>query len=135
MARGGQGQRRSQLQGQQGEDRLPGSAPRRGAGTLEYDNEQTRIHNLKASLWNQPLTLDYQGRQHPIAIRSISSSRGSGTAAASAGTYRPSRCSRAQQLVRYPGADPARAISFQLALDSNLQGMGLDLPARCQGGR
>ena len=35
------------------------------AGTLEYDNEQTRIHNLKASLWNQPLTLDYQGRQLP----------------------------------------------------------------------
>ncbi|MCG4788240.1 hypothetical protein L0N33_23235, partial [Roseburia faecis] len=34
-------------------------------GRLEYDNEQTRFSNLKASLWNQPLTLDYQGKQLP----------------------------------------------------------------------
>lgn len=101
-------------------------------GRLEYDNEQTRFSNLKASLWNQPLTLDYQGRQQPNRyqvdlkfkgqwdsrrqrqdIPALDILKGRGNWAGSLGLTLPSD----------------QPFSFQLALDSNLQGMGLDLPA------
>ncbi len=100
-------------------------------GRLEYDNEQTRFSNLKASLWNQPITLDYQGRQQPNRyqvdlkfkgqwdsrrqrqdIPALDILKGRGNWAGSLGLTLPSD----------------QPFSFQLALDSNLQGMGLDLP-------
>ncbi|WP_348686866.1 YhdP family protein [Aeromonas bestiarum] len=101
-------------------------------GRLEYDNEQTRFSNLKASLWNQPLTLDYQGRQQPnryqvdLKFKGLWDSsrqrrdlpvldilKGRGNWAGTLGLTLPND----------------KPFSFQLALDSNLQGMGLDLPS------
>ncbi|MFQ2508510.1 YhdP family protein [Aeromonas caviae] len=101
------------------------------AGTLEYDNEQTRIHNLKASLWNQPLTLDYQGRQLPHGYQADLKFQGQWD------SRRQRRDIPALEMLQgrsnWSGTlgltlPENKAFSFQLALDSNLQGMGLDLP-------
>ena len=64
------------------------------AGRLEYDNEHTRIHNLKASLWNQPLTLDYGAGCCPVAIRPTSSSGQLGQPPPAPGHPGPWSCSR-----------------------------------------
>ncbi|MFC5707067.1 YhdP family protein [Aeromonas eucrenophila] len=100
-------------------------------GRLEYDNEHTRFRNLKASLWNQPLTLDYQGKQLPNRyqvdlkfkglwdssrqrqdIPALEMLKGRGNWTGTLGLTLPENS----------------PFSFQLALDSSLQGMGLDLP-------
>lgn len=100
-------------------------------GRLLYDNERTRFSNLKASLWNQPLTLDYQGKQLPNRYQADLKFKGQWDS------------SRQRQDV--PALDVLKGrgnwsgtlgltlprnqpFSFELALDSNLQGMGLDLP-------
>lgn len=100
-------------------------------GRLEYDNEQTRFSNLKASLWNQPLTLDYQGRQQPNRYQVDLKFKG---------LWDSSRQRRDLPVLdilkgrsNWTGTlgltlPENNAFSFQLALDSNLQGMGLDLP-------
>ncbi|OLF22204.1 TIGR02099 family protein [Aeromonas sp. YN13HZO-058] len=100
-------------------------------GRLEYDNEQTRFSNLKASLWNQPLTLDYQGRQHPdhyqvdLDFKGLWDSRRQPAAIASYGILNGRSNWGGKLGLTLPEGKP---FSFQLALDSNLQGMGLDLP-------
>ncbi|MFQ2518904.1 YhdP family protein [Aeromonas caviae] len=102
------------------------------AGRLEYDNEHTRIHNLKASLWNQPLTLDYEGRLLPRGYQADLKFRGSWD------SRRQRRDIPALELLQgnsnWAGSlgltlPEDKPFSFQLALDSSLQGMGLDLPA------
>lgn len=102
------------------------------AGRLEYDNEHTRIHNLKASLWNQPLTLDYEGRLLPRGYQADLKFRGSWD------SRRQRRDIPALELLHgnsnWAGSlgltlPEDKPFSFQLALDSSLQGMGLDLPA------
>ncbi|MFM5820319.1 YhdP family protein [Aeromonas sanarellii] len=102
------------------------------AGRLEYDNEHTRIHNLKASLWNQPLTLDYEGRLLPRGYQADLKFRGSWD------SRRQRRDIPALELLQgnsnWVGSlgltlPEDKPFSFQLALDSSLQGMGLDLPA------
>ncbi|MGS3151143.1 YhdP family protein [Aeromonas sanarellii] len=102
------------------------------AGRLEYDNEHTRIHNLKASLWNQPLTLDYEGRLLPRGYQADLKFRGSWD------SHRQRRDIPALELLQgnsnWAGSlgltlPEDKPFSFQLALDSSLQGMGLDLPA------
>ncbi|TNI86501.1 YhdP family protein [Aeromonas sobria] len=100
-------------------------------GRLEYDNEQTRFSNLKASLWNQPLTLDYQGRQHPdryqvdLDFKGQWDSRRQPAAISSFGILNGRSNWGGKLGLTLPESKPLR---FQLALDSNLQGMGLDLP-------
>ncbi|PKQ81403.1 YhdP family protein [Aeromonas sobria] len=100
-------------------------------GRLEYDNEQTRFSNLKASLWNQPLTLDYQGRQHPdryqvdLDFKGLWDSRRQPAAISSFGILNGRSNWGGKLGLTLPDSKPLR---FQLALDSNLQGMGLDLP-------
>ncbi|WP_148610840.1 YhdP family protein [Aeromonas sobria] len=100
-------------------------------GRLEYDNEQTRFSNLKASLWNQPLTLDYQGRQHPdryqvdLDFKGQWDSRRQPAAISSYGILNGRSNWGGKLGLTLPESKP---FSFQLALDSNLQGMGLDLP-------
>jgi len=100
-------------------------------GRLEYDNEQTRFSNLKASLWNQPLTLNYQGRQHPDRYQVDLDFKGQWDsrrqpAAISSFSIVNGRSNWGGKLgLTLPDSKP---FSFQLALDSNLQGMGLDLP-------
>ncbi len=100
-------------------------------GRLEYDNEQTRFSNLKASLWNQPLTLDYQGRQHPdhyqvdLDFKGQWDSRRQPAAISSFGILNGRSNWGGKLGLTLPDSKP---FSFQLALDSNLQGMGLDLP-------
>jgi uncharacterized protein (TIGR02099 family) len=101
-------------------------------GRLEYDNEQTRFSNLKASLWNQPLTLDYQGQQLPNRYQVDLKFKGQWD------SRREQRKIPALDILKgrsnwagtlgltLPNDKP---FSFQLALDSNLQGMGLDLPS------
>ncbi|MBP0602856.1 TIGR02099 family protein [Aeromonas sanarellii] len=102
------------------------------AGRLEYDNEHTRIHNLKASLWNQPLTLDYEGRLLPRGYQADLKFRGSWD------SHRQRRDIPALELLQgnsnWAGSlgltlPEDKPFSFQLSLDSSLQGMGLDLPA------
>ncbi|MFQ2152538.1 YhdP family protein [Aeromonas sanarellii] len=102
------------------------------AGRLEYDNEHTRIHNLKASLWNQPLTLDYEGRLLPRGYQADLKFRGSWD------SRRQRRDIPALELLQgnsnWAGSlgltlPEDKPFSFQLSLDSSLQGMGLDLPA------
>lgn len=100
-------------------------------GRLEYDNEQTRFSNLKASLWNQPLTLNYQGRQHPdryqvdLDFKGQWDSRRQPAAISSFGILNGRSNWGGKLGLTLPDSKP---FSFQLALDSNLQGMGLDLP-------
>lgn len=100
-------------------------------GRLEYDNEQTRFSNLKASLWNQPLTLNYQGRQHPdryqvdLDFKGQWDSRRQPAAISSFGILNGRSNWGGKLGLTLPDSKPLR---FQLALDSNLQGMGLDLP-------
>ncbi|MFM5616387.1 YhdP family protein [Aeromonas veronii] len=100
-------------------------------GRLEYDNEQTRFSNLKASLWNQPLTLDYQGRQHPdhyqvdLDFKGQWDSRRQPAAISSFGILNGRSNWGGKLGLTLPESKP---FSFQLALDSNLQGMALDLP-------
>ncbi|HEH9439100.1 TPA: TIGR02099 family protein [Aeromonas sobria] len=100
-------------------------------GRLEYDNEQTRFSNLKASLWNQPLTLNYQGRQHPdryqvdLDFKGQWDSRRQPVAISSFGILNGRSNWGGKLGLTLPDSKP---FSFQLALDSNLQGMGLDLP-------
>ncbi|MBS4687866.1 TIGR02099 family protein [Aeromonas sobria] len=100
-------------------------------GRLEYDNEQTRFSNLKASLWNQPLTLDYQGRQHPdhyqvdLNFKGQWDSRRQPAAISSFGILNGRSNWGGKLGLTLPESKP---FSFQLAMDSNLQGMGLDLP-------
>lgn len=100
-------------------------------GRLEYDNEQTRFSNLKATLWNQPLTLDYQGRQHPdryrvdLDFKGQWDSRRQPAAISSFGILNGRSNWGGKLGLTLPDSKP---FSFQLALDSNLQGMGLDLP-------
>ncbi|MGL6005019.1 YhdP family protein [Aeromonas sobria] len=100
-------------------------------GRLEYDNEQTRFSNLKASLWNQPLTLDYQGRQHPdryqvdLDFKGQWDSRRQPAAISSFGILNGRSNWGGKLGLTLPDSKP---FSFQLAMDSNLQGMGLDLP-------
>jgi len=100
-------------------------------GRLEYDNEQTRFSNIKASLWNQPLTLDYQGRQHPdhyqvdLDFKGQWDSRRQPAAISSYGVLNGRSNWGGKLGLTLPESKP---LSFQLALDSNLQGMGLDLP-------
>ncbi|WP_303844068.1 YhdP family protein [Aeromonas sobria] len=100
-------------------------------GRLEYDNEQTRFSNLKASLWNQPLTLNYQGRQHPdryqvdLDFKGQWDSRRQPAAISSYGILTGRSNWGGKLGLTLPESKP---FSFQLALDSNLQGMGLDLP-------
>lgn len=100
-------------------------------GRLEYDNEQTRFSNLKASLWNQPLTLNYQGRQHPdryqvdLDFKGQWDSRRQPAAISSYGILNGRSNWGGKLGLTLPDSKP---FSFQLALDSNLQGMGLDLP-------
>lgn len=102
------------------------------AGRLEYDNEHTRIHNLKASLWNQPLTLDYEGRLLPRGYQADLKFRGGWD------SRHQRRDIPALELLQgnsnWAGSlgltlPEDKPFSFQLALDSSLQGMGLDLPA------
>ncbi|MEG0009300.1 MAG: YhdP family protein [Aeromonas sp.] len=100
-------------------------------GKLEYDNEHTRFSNLKATLWNQPLTLDYQGKQQPNRYQVDLKFRG---------VWDSSRQRRdIPALDMFKGRSnwtgtlgltlpENKPFSFQLALDSSLQGMGLDLP-------
>ncbi|WP_265462734.1 YhdP family protein [Aeromonas salmonicida] len=100
-------------------------------GRLEYDNEQTRFSNLKASLWNQPLTLDYQGKQLPNRYQVDLKFKGQWD------SRREQRKIPALDILKgrsnwagtlgltLPNDKP---FSFQLAMDSNLQGMALDLP-------
>ncbi|MGL6153405.1 MAG: YhdP family protein [Aeromonas sobria] len=100
-------------------------------GRLEYDNEQTRFSNLKASLWNQPLTLNYQGRQHPdryqvdLDFKGLWDSRRQPAAISTFGVLNGRSNWGGKLGLTLPDSKP---FSFQLALDSNLQGMGLDLP-------
>ncbi|EKP0260732.1 TIGR02099 family protein [Aeromonas sobria] len=100
-------------------------------GRLEYDNEQTRFSNLKASLWNQPLTLNYQGRQHPdryqvdLDFKGQWDSRRQPATISSYGILNGRSNWGGKLGLTLPESKPLR---FQLALDSNLQGMGLDLP-------
>ncbi|TNJ25683.1 TIGR02099 family protein [Aeromonas sobria] len=100
-------------------------------GRLEYDNDQTRFSNLKASLWNQPLTLNYQGRQHPdryqvdLDFKGQWDSRRQPAAISSFGILNGRSNWGGKLGLTLPDSKPLR---FQLALDSNLQGMGLDLP-------
>lgn len=100
-------------------------------GKLEYDNEQTRFSNLKATLWNQPLTLNYQGRQHPdryqvdLGFKGEWDSRRQPTAIASYGILAGRSNWSGKLDLALPDDKP---FSFHLALDSNLQGMGLELP-------
>ncbi|ELM3614839.1 TIGR02099 family protein [Aeromonas sobria] len=100
-------------------------------GRLEYDNEQTRFSNLKASLWNQPLTLNYQGRQHPdryqvdLDFKGQWDSRRQPAAISAFGVLNGRSNWGGKLGLTLPESKPLR---FQLALDSNLQGMGLDLP-------
>lgn len=100
-------------------------------GRLHYDNEQTRFSNLKASLWNQPLTLDYQGRQHAdhyqvdLDFKGHWDSQRQPAAIASYGILNGRSNWGGKLGLTLPGDKPLR---FQLELDSNLQGMGLDLP-------
>ncbi|HEH9425161.1 TPA: TIGR02099 family protein [Aeromonas sobria] len=100
-------------------------------GRLEYDNEQTRFSNLKASLWNQPLTLNYQGRQHPdryqvdLDFKGQWDSRRQPAAISAFGVLNGRSNWGGKLGLTLPDSKPLR---FQLALDSNLQGMGLDLP-------
>ncbi|MGY3941932.1 YhdP family protein [Aeromonas tecta] len=101
-------------------------------GRLEYDNEHTRFSNLKASLWNQPLTLDYQGKQLPDRYQVDLKFKGLWDSS------RQRRDIPALDMLKgrsnwtgtlgltLPENSP---FSFQLALNSNLQGMGLDLPS------
>lgn len=100
-------------------------------GRLEYDNEHTRFSNLKASLWNQPLTLDYQGKQLPHRYQVDLKMKGAWDSS------RQRRDIPALELLKgrsnWTGTlgltlPDDKPFSFQLALDSNLQGMGLDLP-------
>ncbi|RQM64206.1 TIGR02099 family protein, partial [Aeromonas enteropelogenes] len=100
-------------------------------GKLEYDNEQTRFSNLKATLWNQPLTLNYQGRQHPdryqvdLGFKGEWDSRRQPTTIASYGILAGRSNWSGKLDLALPDDKP---FSFHLALDSTLQGMGLDLP-------
>lgn len=100
-------------------------------GRLEYDNQQTRFSNLKASLWNQPLTLDYQGRQFAdryqvdLDFKGQWDSRRQPAAISSYGILNGRSNWGGKLGLTLPEGKP---FSFQLALDSNLQGMGLDLP-------
>ncbi|MGY3929755.1 Uncharacterized protein involved in outer membrane biogenesis [Aeromonas encheleia] len=100
-------------------------------GRLLYDNEHTRFSNLKASLWDQPLTLDYQGKQLPNRYQVDLKFKGQWDSS------RQRRDIPALELLKgrsnWTGAlgltlPNDKPFSFQLALDSNLQGMGLDLP-------
>ncbi|HDN9015762.1 TPA: TIGR02099 family protein [Aeromonas salmonicida] len=100
-------------------------------GRLEYDNEQTRFSNLKASLWNQPLTLDYQGKQLPNRYQVDLKFKGQWDSRREqrkipAFDILKGRSNWAGTLgLTLPNDKP---FSFQLAMDSNLQGMALDLP-------
>lgn len=100
-------------------------------GKLEYDNEQTRFSNLKATLWNQPLTLNYQGRQHPdryqvdLGFKGEWDSRRQPPAIASYGILAGRSNWSGKLDLALPDDKP---FSFHLALDSTLQGMGLELP-------
>lgn len=100
-------------------------------GRLEYDNEQTRIHNLKASLWNQPLTLDYQGKRLPHAYQADLKFKGSWDSSRQRQDI--PALAMLQGRSNWAGTlgltlPEKQAFSFQLALNSDLQGMGLDLP-------
>ncbi|MFB2865426.1 YhdP family protein [Aeromonas sp. MdU4] len=100
-------------------------------GRLEYDNQQTRFSNLKASLWNQPLTLNYQGRQHPdhyqvdLDFKGQWDSRRQPAAISSYGILNGRSNWGGKLGLTLPDGKPFR---FQLGLDSTLQGMALDLP-------
>ena len=100
-------------------------------GRLEYDNEHTHFSNLKASLWNQPLTLDYRGKQLPHGYQADLKFKGLWDSS------RQRQDIPALEMLKgrsnWTGTlgltlPENKAFSFQLALDSNLQGMGLDLP-------
>ena len=100
-------------------------------GRLEYDNEHTHLSNLKASLWNQPLTLDYRGKQLPHGYQADLKFKGLWDSS------RQRQDIPALEMLKgrsnWTGTlgltlPENKAFSFQLALDSNLQGMGLDLP-------
>ncbi|WP_421230348.1 YhdP family protein [Aeromonas jandaei] len=101
-------------------------------GRLEYDNEQTRFSNLKATLWNQPLTLNYQGRQHPdryqvdLDFKGQWDSRRQPAAISSYGILNGRSNWGGKLGLTLPDDKP---FSFQLGLDSTLQGMALDLPS------
>ncbi|MGL5661411.1 MAG: YhdP family protein, partial [Aeromonas sp.] len=100
-------------------------------GRLEYDNQQTRFSNLKASLWNQPLTVNYQGRKYPDHYQVDLDFNGRWDSerqlpAISALHILNGRSNWSGKVgVTLPVNKP---FSFQLALESNLQGMGLALP-------
>ncbi|MGL6626683.1 YhdP family protein [Aeromonas jandaei] len=101
-------------------------------GRLEYDNEQTRFSNLKATLWNQPLTLNYQGRQHPdryqvdLDFKGQWDSRRQPASISSYGILNGRSNWGGKLGLTLPDDKP---FSFQLGLDSTLQGMALDLPS------
>ncbi|MGY3859521.1 YhdP family protein [Aeromonas intestinalis] len=101
-------------------------------GKLEYDNEHTRFSNLKASLWNQPLALDYQGKQFPnhyqvdLKLKGIWDSSQQRRDIPALDLLKGRSNWSGTLGLTLPHDKP---FSFQLALDSNLQGMGLDLPS------
>lgn len=101
-------------------------------GKLEYDNEHTRFSNLKATLWNQPLTLDYQGKQQPnhyrvdLKMKGVWDSNRQRRDIPALSLFKGRSNWSGTLGLTLPHDKP---FSFQLGLDSNLQGMGLDLPS------
>jgi uncharacterized protein YhdP len=65
MARGGQGQRRRQFSNNKVRVASLDLPLEQVQGRSSMTTSRRAFSNLKASLWNQPLTLDYQGRQQP----------------------------------------------------------------------
>ncbi|PJG58144.1 YhdP family protein [Aeromonas cavernicola] len=102
------------------------------SGRLEYDNQQTRFHQLTARLWDQPLTIDYQGRQHPdryqvdLDFNGQWDTRRQLPAISALGVLAGRSDWQGKLGLTLPNEQP---FSFALSLDSSLQGMGLDLPA------
>jgi uncharacterized protein (TIGR02099 family) len=101
-------------------------------GRLEYDNAQTRFKGLKARLWDQPLTLDYHGRQQPGVYKVDLDFKGNWDSArqpkqiGDLAILRGRSDWRGKLALNLPGGKP---FNFQLGLDSDLQGMALELPA------
>lgn len=100
-------------------------------GRLEYDNQQTRLSNLTAELWGQPITVNYQGRQQPdryqldLDFKGQWQSRRQIPEINAFGIFNGQAPWSGKLALTLRDNKP---FSFQFALDSSLRGMALDLP-------
>lgn len=101
-------------------------------GVLKFDNDQTAISDLKASLWGQPVQVDYQGKQTEkayqmkLGIQSEWSKKRDTLfdAAIKNNLSGDMNWKGDLDLQLYPGGH----YYYQASVNSNLNGLGLDFP-------